>query len=536
MIRPTPAWLLDAIFYEIYPQSFYDSNGDGIGDLPGIVAKLDYLADLGCTALWLNPCFVSPFGDAGYDVADFYRVDPRYGTNDDMVRLFREAKKRGMRVCLDFVAGHTSDQHPWFKESCRHERNKYSNWYVWTDSIWDPGAPGKPMVHGYAERDGNFLPNFFYFQPALNYGYAYPDPARPWQLPVDHPDALAVRQEMKNILRYWMNLGADGFRVDMAMSLVKGDPDHRETMRLWAEIRAMFDTEYPDAVLMSEWSCPDKAIVGGFHVDFMLAFGDPPAYTALLRKEAGRDLNPFAKPGHSFFDSEGKGDIREFMGPFLKHYEVTRELGFITIPTGNHDTPRLAVGRSEREILLVFAFALTMPGIPFIYYGDEIGMRQIDGLPSKEGGYSRTGARTPMQWDGTANLGFSTAEPRKLYLPVDASADAPTVASASGELLAQVKDLIRLRKNHRALRNDSGFRPLLAEGYPLVYERSCEGERLVVLFNPRKEPAQGRFAAVPAESLRRIHGDDIEPVLRDAEWTVAMPAFSYAVFESRPGA
>ncbi len=289
MKRPTPSWLANAVFYEIYPQSFYDTNGDGIGDLPGVIEKLDYIAELGCTAIWLNPCFVSPFGDAGYDVADFYRVAPRYGTNDDLVHLFREAHRRGIKVCLDLVAGHTSAEHPWFKESCRHERNKYSNWYVWTDSIWDKGTPDMPMINGFAQRDGNFLANFFYFQPALNYGFAQPDPARPWQLPVDHPDVCAVREELKKIIRYWLDLGADGFRVDMAMSLVKKDPGLVETMKLWREVREMFDRDYPNAALMSEWSNPEKAILAGFHVDFMLAFGTPPCLQRALpaRKDAG---------------------------------------------------------------------------------------------------------------------------------------------------------------------------------------------------------------------------------------------------------
>src|SRR5512137_2970744 len=129
-----PGWLEDAIFYEIYPQSFNDSNGDGIGDIPGILRKLDYLESLGVNALWLNPCFESPFQDAGYDVSDYYRVAPRYGTNEDLVMLFRQASKLGIRVLLDLVPGHTSVEHPWFKKSCRQERNQFSDYYVWTDS------------------------------------------------------------------------------------------------------------------------------------------------------------------------------------------------------------------------------------------------------------------------------------------------------------------------------------------------------------------------------------------------------------------
>jgi glycosidase len=537
MKRPTPEWLKSAVFYEIYPQSFLDTNGDGIGDLPGIIAKLDYIASLGCNAIWLNPCFVSPFGDAGYDVADFYRVAPRYGTNDDLARLFREAKARGIKVCLDFVAGHTSDQHPWFKESCRHERNKYSNWYIWTNSIWDKGAPNAPMVNGYAERDGNFLPNFFYFQPALNYGYAQPDPALPWQLPVDHPDVLQVRQELKNVLRYWLDLGADGFRVDMAMSLVKGDPDFKETMKLWREVRDIFDRDYPEAALMSEWSDPSRAIIAGFHVDFMLAFGNPPAYSALFRREPGRDLYPLDGGGFSFFDAAGKGNIRDFLDPYLEHYLATRDYGFITIPSGNHDCPRLAMGRDPKSILLAFAMILTMPGIPFIYYGDEIGIRQGEGLVSKEGGYSRTGARTPMQWDNSPNLGFSTGSTEQLYLPVDSSTDAPTVAAQEKDpdaLLTQVRELVRLRAEHPALNATGNFTPLYAEPkrYPFVYARDLDGQTIIVALNPSEKSARAEFP-FDGNHLQQLHGDKFSHDIHAGTCVMDMHPLSYCIFSVR---
>ena len=233
-----PAWLETAIFYQIYPQSFYDSNGDGIGDLAGIIAKLDYLQSLGVNALWLNPCFESPFQDAGYDVSDYYKVAPRYGTNQDLADLFAAASQLGMRVLLDLVPGHTSVQHPWFRQSARQTPNEFSDWYIWTDSAWKWEAPGYRLISGYAERDGSYMVNFFYSQPALNYGFAAPDPAQPWQQGVDAPGPRRVRQELKNIMRFWLEMGASGFRVDMAGSLVKGDPDQREISRLWQEMRA----------------------------------------------------------------------------------------------------------------------------------------------------------------------------------------------------------------------------------------------------------------------------------------------------------
>jgi len=175
----TPQWLEDAVFYQIYPQSFYDANGDGIGDIRGITQKLPYLSDLGVNAVWLNPCFVSPFQDAGYDVADYYKVAPRYGTNADLVRLFEQARRRGIRICLDLVPGHTSVDYAWFQASCRPRRNRYSDRYIWTRSVWDPGVPPLRFINGYSDRDGAYAINFFYCQPALNYGFARPDPGCP---------------------------------------------------------------------------------------------------------------------------------------------------------------------------------------------------------------------------------------------------------------------------------------------------------------------------------------------------------------------
>lgn len=420
-----PKWLTNSVFYQIFPQSFYDANGDGIGDLPGTIEKLDYIKSLGCDAIWIGPCFVSPFGDAGYDVADYCNIAPRYGTNADIKRLFKEADKKGIKVCLDLVPGHTSVEHPWFRESCKAEKNKYSNWYIWTDSVWDEGDSSLNFINGYGERDGCYLTNFFHFQPALNYGFAKPDPKKPWQLPVDHPDVKAVKNEMMKIMRYWLDMGADGFRVDLAASLVKGDTEKKATSAFWQEVRGMFDRDYPEAVLISEWSCPTRAISAGFHVDFMLHFENE-AYTSLFRKEKGR--NVFVDtPGHSFFDRDGKGDISEFMNIYLEHYRKTKKNRYISIPSGCHDLPRISVGRNRKEIEVVFAFLMTMPNVPFIYYGDEIGMKSQNNLTSKEGGYNRTGSRMPMQWDSTKNAGFSKALKSKLYLPIDPSNGRPTV-------------------------------------------------------------------------------------------------------------
>ena len=176
-----PHWLLDAVFYEIYPQSFYDTNSDGIGDINGITAKLDYVKQLGCNAIWINPCFDSPFRDAGYDVSDYKKVAPRYGTNEDLIRCFETAHKKGIKILLDLVPGHTSDRHEWFLKSMKAQKNEFSNRYIWTNSVWDAPQDYK-FISGMAERDGNYVVNFFSSQPALNYGFKeITHPA--WQLP-----------------------------------------------------------------------------------------------------------------------------------------------------------------------------------------------------------------------------------------------------------------------------------------------------------------------------------------------------------------
>lgn len=532
----TPSWLDSAIFYEIYPQSFFDTNGDGVGDLPGVIAKLDYIQSLGVDAIWLNPCFMSPFGDAGYDVSDFYKVAPRYGTNADLKRLFRAAHQRGMKVCLDLVAGHTSNEHPWFKASARPEKNKYTNWYVWTDNVWrEPGAPLNG-IKGFSERDGSYVTNFFHFQPALNYGFAHPDPERPWQLPVHHPDVIAVREEMKNIMRFWLDAGADGFRVDMAASLVKNDHDSAETMAFWRDVRAMYDREYPEAALIAEWSYPARAIEAGFHIDFMIHFGTD-AYTTLLRHERERDCFGVApKHGHSFFDKSGKGNIADFLDTYIEHYEATRDIGYISIPSGNHDIARLASHRDQADLEVVFAFLLTMPGVPYIYMGDEIGMTHVQGLISKEGGYGRTGARTPMQWDGSKNAGFSKGPASKLYIPLDPRTDRPTVAAQETDdnsLLNHVRRLTALRRKTPALGNGGGFEPLHAKPgkCPFIHMRTAGSQRVVVAVNPSSESVTARFPLTghPA-AFRMLAGRGAKMEVAGNKAIARMSGVSWGIF------
>jgi maltose alpha-D-glucosyltransferase/alpha-amylase len=488
----SPAWLEDAVFYEIYPQSFYDANGDGIGDFEGIIQKLGYIQDLGCNALWINPCFDSPFKDAGYDVRDYKKAAPRYGSNEDLQRLFAEAHARGIRVILDLVPGHTSEDHPWFTESAKAEPAEYANRYIWTSHCFEK-IEGYGFIGGERDRSGTYLINFFKCQPALNYGFLRPD--QPWQLPVDHPDCIATREAMKEVMRFWLDRGCDGFRVDMASSLVKNDdPRKTGTSGIWRNIRAMLDSEYPEAVLVAEWSDPELALSAGFHADFLLNQPADRGYKTLLRRY--NDSPGWAEiiRDRSFFKKDGGGDIRLFLDSYLPQYERTKDLGYISLITGNHDTIRTRFNLSPEELKIAYGVLFTLPGAPFLYYGDEIGMRYLN-LPTKEGGYFRTGARTPMQWSPGKNLGFSPAPADQLYLPVDDAPDAPTVtgeAARGDSLYNTVKAILRLRREYPDLGGRANLQVLYGEKEkPLfVYRRGS----LAAAANPSSLPAEAPVA------------------------------------------
>jgi maltose alpha-D-glucosyltransferase/alpha-amylase len=483
-----PKWLEDAVFYEIYPQSFYDANGDGIGDIEGIIQKLDYIGGLGCNALWINPCFDSPFKDAGYDVRDYKKVAPRYGSNGDLRRLFDEAHRRGIRVLLDLVPGHTSEEHPWFLESRKSAPGDYGNRYIWTDSWIYWGRENIRFVAGEAERNGVYIINFFKCQPALNYGFL--TVREPWQLPMDHPDCAATREALKDIMRFWLEKGCDGFRVDMADSLVKNDDENKSgTQGVWRNVRSMLDAEFPEAALVAEWGNPRQSLGAGFHMDFLLDH-EGSGYKSLVRDYPMDAENRPAGEDHSFFKKDGGGDITRFLDQYLPWYGDTKDAGFISLITGNHDTPRISANLSPEELALAYAFFFTMPGVPFLYYGDEIGMRRLN-LPTKEGGYTRTGSRTPMQWTGGKNRGFSEAPADKLYLPVDPAPDAPTVEEQSkrpGSLLNTLKALIRLRRGEPDLHAGANLEILHAPRgeLPFIYRRGS----LILALNPGGGPVR----------------------------------------------
>ncbi|MET8098984.1 alpha-amylase family glycosyl hydrolase [Streptomyces sp. NPDC005236] len=523
--RPAPAWLADAVFYQIYPQSFADSNGDGIGDFDGITERLDHLAWLGVNTVWLNPCFVSPFGDAGYDVADYLRVAPRYGLSDDLARLVEEAGRRGIRVLLDLVAGHTSDQHPWFRAAMD---DPADDRYVWAPEGRSPDG----FVPSPGTRPGAYLPNFFAFQPALNFGYGRTCPDEPWRLPVDAPGPRANRAALRAVLDHWLGLGLAGFRVDMAASLVKDDPGKRETAAIWTELRHWLDDAHPDAVLLAEWGEPEVSVPAGFHADFFLQFGGPTDGLALrsLWSNGEGTVNEAWDPLDCFFDAGGCGSPLPFVEAWRAAAAALDGSGFVALPTANHDFSRLNCGpRTAGQLPAAFVFLFTWPTLPAIYYGDEIGMRYVPGLPEKEGSvlgprYNRAGSRTPMQWDDGPNAGFSTAPSDRLYLPLDPSPDRPTVAAQRADdtsLVHLVRRLIALRTGAPEL-GPGGSVEVVHAGYPFVYVR---GGRYLVVVNPRREPSScplGRDTGV-----RSVEADGVGI----EGGTVNARGFGYGVFE-----
>ena len=506
-------WLTDAVLYQIYPQSFADSNGDGIGDLNGVESKLDYLVWLGVNTVWLNPCFVSPMRDAGYDVADYLSIDPRYGTRDDLTKLVDAAGRRGIRVLLDLVAGHTSDQHPWFQHSMN---DPDDHRYVWSDRQ----ATGFQPSPG--SRPGFYLPNFFPVQPALNFGYARMDPDEPWRQPVDADGPRENRQALRDIMDHWLRLGISGFRVDMASSLVKDDAGKAETAKVWREMRAWIDSAHPDAVLLSEWAQPHVSVPAGFHADFFLHFGSSQAFRSLWHNGAVYD-DTWRPPRPCYFDASGAGSISEFLSEWATATSVIGTDGHIILPTSNHDFPRLVAGRrTADQARAAFVFVLTWPTLPAIYFGDEIGMQYQPGLPNLEGatlgppraGYNRAGSRTPMQWDAN--------DPDVTYLPPHPSPERPNVADSRSDpdsLLNLVHELIALRKANPSLGATGGVE-ILYPGYPFVYRR---GE-FTVAVNPSFTPATTDIAAPGELVLGRDAGHEAG--------RLHMDRFSYAIFRT----
>ena len=315
--------------------------------------------------------------------------------------------------------------------------------------------------------------------------------------------------------------------------------NENETKLFWREIRRLLEKEYPQGFMVAEWSFPSDALDDCFHVDFFHWFR---GYNDLFQKEDWRILNGVSK-GHSYFDAEGKGDIQAFLSSYMDQYLKTIGKGYISLPLGNHDNARLANRRTDKELEIIYAFGFTMPGVPFLYYGNEIGMRQLpNNWPQVEGAYQpRNGARTPMQWSSGKNLGFSSGDADKLYLPVDPAPDAPNVAAQEKDpnsLLNKTRRLIALHHSEPALANYAEFVPIYPQNvssqppYPFVYARAAGNDVVLVMLNPRAEASEATFNInVKFSRMTLLMGDKF-PISHDKKTgnvTVQMPATSYAI-------
>jgi alpha-glucosidase len=482
-------WWRDGIFYQIYPRSFQDSNADGVGDIAGIVARLPYLRSLGVDAVWLSPVFPSPMADFGYDISDYTGIDPLFGSIEDFDALVGAAHAAGLKLILDLVPNHTSDRHPWFIESRASRDNPKRDWYLWRDPKPDGGAPNNWLSEfgGSAwtldETTGQYYYHAFLAQqPDLN-----------WR----NPD---VREAIWEVMRFWLRKGVDGFRVDVIWHLIKdaqfrdnppnpyyseGRPPHEtiltqystdqpEVHEVVAEMRRVTD-EFGSRVLIGEIYLPLQRLVAYYGND--LAGAQMPFNFALLS---------------TLWSARSVEKI-------IAEYEAALPRGaWPNWVLGNHDRPRVASRVGQAQARVAAMLLLTLRGTPTLYYGDEIGMRQVAIAPGQVRdpyeqnvpgiGVGRDGCRTPMQWDATPNAGFSRSTP---WLPlasdfahenvIDLDADAHSI-------LSLYKALIRLRKQLPQL-VAGAYEPVAAQGDLLLYRRRAEGEALIIALNLGAEPA-----------------------------------------------
>ncbi len=495
-------WWQRAVLYQIYPRSFQDSNGDGVGDLPGIVRRLPYLAELGVDALWLSPIFVSPMADFGYDISDYTAIDPLFGSMRDFDALLDAAHAQGLKVLLDFVPNHTSDQHPWFVESRASRQSAKRDWYIWRNGAPNGGPPnnwlsefGGSAWQFDAATDQYYYHAFLAAQPDLN-----------WRNP-------QVRDAMHDTMRFWLRRGVDGFRVDVIWHLIKDEafrdnppnPDFRDGEMPYRRLLPLYSTDRPEVhdiiqglrAVIDEF--PERLLIGEVYLP-----------VERLAAYYGRDLSGAHLP-FNFSLLETPWQARA-IAALIDRYEAALPDGaWPNWVLGNHDRPRLASRVGDAQMAVAAMLLLTLRGTPTLYYGDEIGMRQAAIAPGQVRdpweknvpgfGAGRDGCRTPMQWDGGAHAGFSVAEP---WLPVSDDFAACNVARESADpssLLNLYRRLIALRRTRVAL-SQGDYRPLAAACDILAYERVVAGDRVLVVLNLGPQPIVYRVpAGTTAENL-----------------------------------
>ncbi len=483
-------WWRGSVTYQIYPRSFQDSNGDGIGDLPGITSRLDYLQWLGVDAVWVSPIFPSPMADFGYDVSDYTGIEPIFGTLADFDRFVAEAHARGLRVILDWVPNHSSDQHPWFIESRSSRDHPKRDWYYWKDAKQD----GSPPNNWQSEFGG---PAWTWDETTGQYYYHAYLPQQPdlnWRNP-------AVQAAMLHTLRFWLDRGVDGFRVDALRQMMK-DPQWRDNPPkpdvapdLGPDTQAMpvYSADHADndhvvwmiREVVDEYN--DRLLIGELYLP----------YERLMRYygTAGRGMH-MPTNMHLIRTAWDAGQI----AALIDRYEgALPDGGWPNWVLGNHDRPRIASRIGAAQARVAAMLLLTLRGTPTLYYGDEIGMRDglippervrdPWGLRSGNPHLGRDPERTPMQWDASLNAGFCPADVEPwLPIPDDATVNnAANQQADTGSVLSLYRQLITLRRREPAFQIGR-YRPRGADGDILAYEREHDGRRLLIVLNLSANP------------------------------------------------
>jgi alpha-glucosidase len=496
-------WWHKEIFYQIYPRSFQDSNGDGIGDLPGIIRRLDHLKWLGIGAVWISPIYPSPMADFGYDISDYTDIHPIFGKLDDFDRLVKEVHRRGMKLILDLVPNHSSDQHPWFLESRSSRDNPKRDWYIWKDPALNGESPNNWLsaFGGSAwEWDENTQQYYYHAflkeQPDLN-----------WRNP-------EVQEAMFDVMRFWLDRGVDGFRVDVMWHMIKDDqfrdnppnPDYQQHMNTYEQLLPVYSTDQPEVhgIIRKMRKVLDS-------YDERMMIGEIYLPISKLMRYYGTD-NKGANLPFNFQLLTRPWDAQQIAAAIDEYEGALPSKGWPNWVLGNHDQPRIASRIGIQQAMVAAVLLLTLRGTPTIYYGEEIGMRDVpipydmiqdpQGLNMPGKNLSRDPARTPMQWSNDRNSGFSHAEP---WLPVGKSYTRENVQAQKHDpysMLSLYKRLINLRQNEFSLIAGK-YAPVYSDRQMLAYSRKAEGEDefIIVLnlshrpcyFNPQNRVFRGKI-------------------------------------------
>ncbi len=482
-------WWRHGIFYQIYPRSFQDTNADGVGDLAGIIERLPYLKELGIDAVWLSPIFPSPMADFGYDISDYGDIDPLFGTVEDFDALVAAVHESGLKLILDLVPNHTSDQHPWFIESRGSRDNRKRGWYIWRDGKPDGGPPNNWLSEfggsgwEYDETTGQYYYHAFLAQqPDLN-----------WRNP-------QVREAIYDVMRFWLRKGVDGFRVDVIWHLIKDaefrdnppNPHYVEGRPPHEAILTQYSTDQSE---VHEVIAEMRRVIDGF--DSCVLIGE--IYLPLHRLVAyyGNDLAGAQMPFNFALLSTlwSARSIEKIVADYERALPAGAWPNWVL---GNHDRPRVASRVGAEQARVAAMLLLTLRGTPTLYYGDEIGMRQavIDPDQVRDPfeknvpgiGVGRDGCRTPMQWSARPHAGFSMAKP---WLPLAhdfARENVVNLDAVPDSILNLYKALIALRKKLPQLVTGA-YQPVAAQGDVLLYRREGEGGVAVIALNLGAEPA-----------------------------------------------